>query len=78
MEAGRPMRMLLQYGKVRDDSTRVITVKGSEYILKAEPTEYDVRYESKKDVRYERITSWHLRLSKWKGACMHAQSPSHV
>lgn len=40
-----------------EDSTRAITVKGSEYILKAEPTGYDVRYESKKDVRYERMPS---------------------
>ena len=61
-----------------EDSTRAITVNGSEYILKAEPTGYDVRYESKKDVRYERMPSWHLRLNKWKDACMHAQSPSRV
>ena len=61
-----------------EDSTGVIIVKGSGYILKAEPTGYDVRYESKKDVRYERMPSWHLRLSKWKNACMHAQSPSCV
>lgn len=38
-------------------------VKGYGYILKAEPTGYDVRYESKRAVKDE---AWYLRLSKWK------------
>lgn len=48
--------------KVRDDRG-VIMVKGYGYILKAEPTGYDVRYESKRAVKDE---AWYLRLSKWK------------
>lgn len=46
VEAGKPVRKLLQYRRqeAMEVSTRVTVVKGSGRILKAEPTGYDVRY----------------------------------
>lgn len=42
---------------------RLIMVMSSGYILKAEPTGYDVRYEGKREVKSD---IRHLGLSKWK------------
>lgn len=53
VEAGKPVRKLLQYRRqeAMEVSTRVTVVKGSGRILKAEPTGYDVRYKTKREVK---------------------------
>lgn len=68
MKVGRPVTKLLQYFREEmiEVSTRIIMVKVSGYILKAEPTGYDVRHENKREVKDDIMVFGTKQMGRWR------------
>lgn len=65
MEASRPVRKLLQY--CRPEMIKISTrVKGSGCVFKAEPTGFDARYESKREVKDDIMAFGAKQIKKWR------------